>query len=136
MMKKLNWIWMVALMLAVTSLSLTSCSKEEGEETLPFTKENLVGKWKITNVVGDDAHHIEVGKVLVFNTDGSCTGWYSMETAYIIMKGSIHTYYGATNEPMFVYSLLTNKDNTLTVKMYGTLDDLRSCTMTWQKVVE
>ena len=121
--------------IAIISLGMTSCSKEgDGEDEIPFTKELLVGKWEITNVTGDDAHHIKVGTVMEFNADETCKGWFSMETHYTLMKDRLRTYYGETSEPMFVYVLTGNNSGTLTVHMYGTLDDLRDCIMTWKKV--
>ena len=69
-----------------------------------------------------------------FKYDGTCTSWFSMEDAYKIEGGRIHTYYGKTNEPMFVYTLLSENGATLSVRMDGTLDDNGTCTLTLQKV--
>lgn len=46
-----------------------------------------------------------------------------MENAYRIKNGKIYTYYSETDEPMHVYSLLSKQDNSLTVRVNGTLDE-------------
>ena len=134
-MKKNNWKWMAVITIAILSLGMSSCSKDgDDEHELPFTKELLVGKWKITSVMGDDAHLITVGAEIEFKADETCKGWYSKETHYTIMKDRLRTYYGATSEPLFVYALIGKSDKTITVRLYGTLSNLSSCTMTWEKV--
>ena len=125
------------LMIALTSVSFTACSSDDDDEpSLSFTKEIIVGKWKITNIAGNNEHSnwLLVGSEAEFKTDGTCKGWFSMEDAYKIEGGRIKTYYARTNEPMFVYSLLSQNGTMLSVKMDGTLDDNSTCTLTLQKV--
>ena len=116
---------------------LSSCSKDDDNPPLSFTKEIITGKWRITNISDTKGHNTwwpSAGDEMEFNYDGTCTGWFSMEDAYKIEGGRIHTYYGETNEPMFVYTLLSQNGTTLSVRMNGTLDDNGTCTLTLQKV--
>ncbi len=112
------------------------CSSDDDEASLSFTKEVIVGKWKITNIAGNNEHSkwLAVGSQAEFKADGTCNGWFSMEDAYKIEGGRIKTYYARTSEPMFVYTLLSQNGTVLSVRMDGTLDDKSSCTLTLQKV--
>lgn len=124
-------------MIALASVSFTACSNDDDDEpSLSFTKEIIVGRWKITNIAGNNEHGnwLLVGSEAVFKSDGTCNGWFSMEDAYKIEGGRVKTYYARTSEPMFVYTLLSQNGTTLSVKMDGTLDDKSACTLTLQKV--
>ncbi|MCR4809704.1 MAG: hypothetical protein K5896_07575 [Prevotella sp.] len=124
-------------MIALTSVSITACSSDDDDEpSLSFTKEIIVGKWKITNIAGNNKHGnwLLVGSEAEFKSDGTCKGWFSMEDAYKIEGGRVKTYYARTSEPMFVYTLLSQNGSTLSVKMDGTLDDESTCTLSLQKV--
>ena len=115
----------------------TACSNDDDDEaSFSFTKEIIVGKWKITNIAGNNEHStwLSVGSEAEFKADGTCKGWFSMEDAYKIDGGRVKTYYARTNEPMFVYTLLSQNGTTLSVRMEGTLDDKSSCTLTLQKL--
>ena len=136
MMKK-NLLYLVAIMMAtMLSVGFASCSSDDDNPSLSFTKEIIVGKWKISNIydANQDIRWFSVGDVAEFKSDGTCRGWFSMETAYKIESGRIHTYYKETDEPMFVYTLLSQNGSTLSVRMNGTLDDNSRCSMTLQKV--
>lgn len=136
-MKKLFHNLTAILMIALVSVSFTACSSDDDDEpSLSFTKEIIVGKWKITNIAGNNEHSnwLSVGREAEFKSDGTCIGWFSMEDAYKIEGGRVKTYYARTSEPMFVYTLLSHTGNTLSVKMDGTLDDNSTCTLTLQKV--
>lgn len=125
------------LMIALLSIGFTSCSSdEEDTPALSFTKEIIVGKWKITNISGTNEHSswLSVGKEAEFKADGTCNGWFSMENAYKIENGRIHTYYTSTNEPMFIYTLMSLNGSELSVKMDGTLDDNSTCNLTLLRV--
>lgn len=125
------------LMIALASVSFTACSNDDDDNpSLSFTKDIIVGKWKITNISGNNEHSnwLSVGSEAEFKSNGTCVGWFSMEDAYKIDGGRIKTYYAETNEPMFVYTLLSQNGTTLSVRMDGTLDDNSSCTLTLQKV--
>lgn len=125
------------LMIAFVSISFTACSSDDDDEpSLSFTKEIIVGKWRITNIAGNNEHSnwLSVGREAEFKSDGTCKGWFSMEDAYKIEGGRIKTYYARTLEPMFVYTLLSQNGSTLSVRMDGTLDDNSTCTLTLQKV--
>ncbi|MBQ8702566.1 MAG: hypothetical protein IJ549_07370 [Prevotella sp.] len=125
------------LMIALVSVTLTACSSDDDDEpSLSFTKEIIVGKWKITNIAGNNEHGdwLSVGSEAEFKSDGTCVGWFSMEDSYKIEGGRVKTYYARTNEPMFVYTLLSQNGTTLSVRMDGTLDDNSTCTLTLQKV--
>ena len=124
-------------MIALASVSFTACSNDDDDNpSLSFTKDIIVGKWKITNISGNNEHSnwLSVGSEAEFKSNGTCVGWFSMEDAYKIDGGRIKTYYAETNEPMFVYTLLSQNGTTLSVRMDGTLDDNSSCTLTLQKV--
>jgi len=57
-----------------------------------------------------------------------------METAWRITNGKIETFYKQTNEPMFVYTLLSQTEDGITVQMNGTLDDDLQATIILDKV--
>lgn len=136
-MKKFFFYLAAVLMIALASVSFTACSNDDDDEpSLSFTKEIIVGRWKITNIAGNNEHGnwLFVGSEAVFKSDGTCNGWFSMEDAYKIEGGRVKTYYARTSEPMFVYTLLSQNGTTLSVKMDGTLDDKSTCTLTLQKV--
>ena len=136
-MKKYFSYLAAVLMIALVSVSFTACSSDDDDEpSLSFTKEIIVGKWKITNISGNNEHGswLSVGSEAEFKSDGTCKGWFSMEDAYKIEGGRIKTYYARTSEPMFVYTLLSQNGATLSVRMDGTLDDNSTCTLTLQKV--
>ena len=136
-MKKFFFYLAAVLMIALASVSFTACSNDDDDEpSLSCTKEIIVGRWKITNIAGNNEHGnwLLVGSEAVFKSDGTCNGWFSMEDAYKIEGGRVKTYYARTSEPMFVYTLLSQNGTTLSVKMDGTLDDKSTCTLTLQKV--
>lgn len=92
-----------------------------------FTKELIAGdfQWKVNNVSikrGSSSKIIE-GKTIRFNEDGSCEGFHSMENAWRINNGRIETYYKQTEEPIYVYTLISSNSNELLVRIDGTLDD-------------
>ncbi|MBR5697994.1 MAG: hypothetical protein IKX44_05150 [Prevotella sp.] len=136
-MKKFFSYLTAILMIALVSMGFTACSSDDDDESsLSFTKEIIVGKWKITNIAGNNEHGnwLFVGSEAEFKSDGTCKGWFSMEDAYKIEGGRIKTYNARTSEPMFVYTLLSQNGATLSVKMDGTLDDNSTCTLTLKKV--
>jgi hypothetical protein len=136
-MKKYCFCLMAVLMIALVSVGFTSCSSDDDDEpSLSFTKEIIVGKWKITNISGNNEHSswLGVGNEAEFKADYTCKGWFAMEDAYKIEGGRVKTYYARTSEPMFVYTLLSQNGATLTVRMDGTLDDNSSCTLVLQNV--
>lgn len=132
--KLLNLI--ATMMVAILTICVASCSSDDDGPSLSFTKEIIVGKWKISNIsdANQDIRWFSVGDVAEFKSDGTCQGWFSMETAYKIESGRLRTYYKETDEPMFVYTLLSQNGSTLSVRMNGTLDDNSRCTITLQKV--
>ena len=136
-MKKNALIAVSMIMLSVFSMTFTSCSSDDDDEpSLSFMKEIIVGKWKITNISGNNEHSswLGVGNEAEFKADYTCKGWFAMEDVYKIEGGCVKTYYARTSEPMFVYTLLSQNGATLTVRMDGTLDDHSSCTLVLQKV--
>jgi len=136
-MKKYYSYLVAVLMIAFVSVSFMACSSDDDDEpSLSFTKEIIVGKWRITNIAGNNEHSnwLLVGSEAEFKSDGTCKGWFLMEDAYKIEGGRIKTCYARTSEPMFVYTLLSQNGTTLSVRMDGTLDDNSTCTLTLQKV--
>ena len=136
MKKKILWSMLTVLMVTILSISFISCGSDDDDSSLSFSKEIIVGKWRITNIAGNNEHSnwLSVGKEAEFKSDGTCNGWFSMENSYKIEGGRIMTYYARTSEPMFVYTLLSQNGTTLSVRMDGTLDDNSTCTLTLQKV--
>lgn len=118
-MKKL----IIFFSLMFTALAFVSCGSDD-EPNLQFDKNTIVGTWEITEVQGTpEWRWIVTGTRLTFNSNGTCSTGFSMEDSYRIEGGQVKTYYAETQEPMFVYELQGKNDNTLIVKMKGTLDE-------------
>ena len=92
-----------------------------------FTKEIIAGdfQWKVNciSIKRGASSIITEGKTIRFNEDGSCEGFHSMENAWRINNGRIETYYKQTEEPIYVYTLLSSNSDELLVRIDGTLDD-------------
>jgi len=92
-----------------------------------FTKEIIAGdfQWKVNSVSikRGSSSKITEGKTIRFNEDGSCEGFHSMENAWRINNGRIETYYKQTEEPIYVYTLLSSNSDELLVRIEGTLDN-------------
>ena len=132
------WSWMIIL-LAFPLISACGSDDEENDNSIPFTTEILVDKncfWDIKEITGSHSGFYK-GASAEFFSNGTCDGFHSMETAYRITNGKLYTYYADTNEPMFVYALLSRFTNSntdeLTVRVDGTLDDKSSFTIVMQK---
>ena len=93
-----------------------------------FTKEIIAGnfKWKVNSVSikRGSGNSIIQGKTLRFYEDGTCEAFRSMENAWRINNGKIETFYKQTNEPMYVYTLLSANSDEIMVRIDGTLDDI------------
>ena len=104
---------------------------------IPITNDMIAGTtWSVKSFKIDRGSNssIQNGKTVSFNQDGSCTGFHSMENAWRINSGRIETFYKQTNEPMFVYTLLAQNNDEITVQMNGTLDDDLQATLIMGKV--
>ncbi len=102
----------------------TSCSSDDDDSpSMSFDTQTIVGTWEITNVGNKSLPEFQNGATMTFYSDGTCKGVMEMENAYRIKNGKIYTYYSETDEPMYVYSLLSKQDNSLTVRVNGTLDE-------------
>lgn len=92
-----------------------------------FTKELIAGdfQWKVNSISikRGASSIITEGKTIRFNEDGSCEGFHSMENAWRISNGRIETYYKQTEEPIYVYTLLSSNSDELLVRIDGTLDN-------------
>lgn len=92
-----------------------------------FTKELIAGdfQWKVNSISikRGASSIITEGKTIRFNEDGSCEGFHSMENAWRINNGRIETYYKQTEEPIYVYTLLSSTSDELLVRIEGTLDN-------------
>ena len=92
-----------------------------------FTKEIIAGdfQWKVNNVSikRGSSSIITEGKTIRFYENGSCEGFHSMENAWRINNGRIETYYKQTEEPIYVYTLLSSNSDELLVRIDGTLDN-------------
>lgn len=58
-----------------------------------------------------------------------------METAWRINSGRIETFYQPTNEPVYVYTLLSQNGDVVAIRMNGTLDDDLQVTLTLTKAL-
>lgn len=108
------------------------------QTTIPITSEMIAGTaWTVKSftIERGSNSNIQNDKTIVFKTDGSCEGFHSMETAWRINSGRIETYYEKTNEPMYVYSLLSQNGDEVQIKMNGTLDDELQATLTLTKTL-
>ena len=92
-----------------------------------FTKEIIAGdfQWKVNSVSikRGASSIITEGKTIRFYENGSCEGFHSMENAWRINNGRIETYYKQTEEPIYVYTLLSSNSDELLVRIDGTLDN-------------
>lgn len=93
-----------------------------------FTKEIIAGdfQWdvKSVSIKRGSSNSIKEGKTIRFYKDGTCQAFHSMETAWRINNGRIETYYKQTEEPMYVYTLLSANTDEIIVRIDGTLDDI------------
>ena len=92
-----------------------------------FTKEIIAGdfQWKVNSISikRGASSIITEGKTIRFYENGSCEGFHSMENAWRINNGRIETYYKQTEEPIYVYTLLSSNSDELLVRIDGTLDN-------------
>ncbi len=140
-MKQLKiWSMMMLMVMALSMIIACGGDDSDGDNSLPFTKEMIVSGdyyfWDIKDVTGNNTR-MRKGASAQFYADGTCKGFYSMETSYEIIGGKLHTYYAKTKEPMFVYTLISKfekeYDTELTVRVDGTLDDNTSSTIIMRK---
>lgn len=93
-----------------------------------FTKDIIAGdfQWHVNSVSikRGSSSYIKEGKTVRFYNDGSCEAFHSMETAWRINNGRIETYYKKTEEPIYVYTLLSANTDEMMVRVDGTLDDI------------
>ena len=123
-MKKLASMLFLLTAALFACVMTTSCSSDDdGTPSMSFDTQTIVGTWKITNVGNKSLPEFQNGVTITFYSDGTCKGVMEMENAYRIKNGKIYTYYSETDEPMYVYSLLSKQDNSLTVRVNGTLDE-------------
>ena len=131
-------VWDGAANNGVTFKYIFDRESEGNPQVLNFTEDLIAGdfSWKVTDFTIEKGQNrdIQKDKEISFKKDGSCTVFHSMEDAWRITNGRIETYYKKTNEPMFVYTLLSLKDSVITVRMNGTLDDELQATITLAKV--
>ena len=123
------------LILFATPILVACGSDDDEDNSLSFTKEMLVNNctWDITEV-SEKHSGFYVGAYAEFFADGRCKGFFSMENSYRISNGKLYTYYAETNEPMYVYTLLSHQQDRVheyyLVRVDGTLDDEASFTIT------
>lgn len=123
-MKKLASVLLLFTAALFVCVTTTSCSSDDDDTpSMSFDTQTIVGTWEITNVGNNSLPEFQKGVTLTFYSDGTCKGVMDMENAYRIKDGKIYTYYSETDEPMYVYSLLSKQDNSLTVRVNGTLDE-------------
>ena len=123
-MKKLASILLLLTAALFACVMTTSCSSDDDDSpSMSFDTQTIVGTWEITNVGNKSLPEFQNGAKMTFYSDGTCKGVMEMENAYRIKNGKIYTYYSETDEPMYVYSLLSKQDNSLTVRVNGTLDE-------------
>lgn len=126
-MKKSLLYFMSIIVNSVICLCVTSCSSDDTDSsTQKFTREMITGVyWYLEDysIERGQSGVIEKGNYLFFNNDGTCEGFHPMENAYRINDGKIETFYKKTNEPIFVYTLLSQANGLMKVRLQGTLDD-------------
>lgn len=123
-MKKLASMLLLLTAALFACVMTTSCSSDDDDSpSMSFDTQTIVGTWEITNVENKSLPEFQNGATITFYSDGTCIGVMDMENAYRIKDGKIFTYYSKTDEPMYVYSLLSKQDNSLTVRVNGTLDE-------------
>ncbi len=125
-------------MITTFSIGFTSCGNDDDEEaTLRFSESMIAGdfSWYVNNytIERGSCSSLKKGIILKFNNDGTCSCFHRMETAYRLNNGRVYTYYDQTDEPMYVYTLLSQNEDVLKVRMTGTLDDDLSATLTLNK---
>ena len=109
-MKKL----IIFFSLMFSALVFVSCGSDD-EPSLQFDKNAIIGTWEITEVQGSpEWWWIVTGTIFTFNSNGTCSTGFSMEDSYKIEGGQVKTYYA---------EIQGKNDNTLIVKMKGTLDE-------------
>ena len=121
-----------------TELAGGSDRKGDPSTTILITNEMISGTaWTLEsfNIERGSNSNIQNGKTIVFKNDGTCEGFHSMETAWRINSGRIETFYQPTNEPMYVYTLLSQNGDNVTIRMNGTLDDDLQATLTLTKTL-
>lgn len=115
----------------ITLPMMVACGSDDNdsESGMNFTKEMLVDEncyWDIKEITGNNVR-LSKGAEAEFYADGTCKGFDNMETAYQIKNGRLYTYFGKSQEPIYVYTLLSrevsNVKDELTVRVDGTLDD-------------
>ena len=124
----------LSILALLSVLFMASCSDDDDDPKVSFTQEKIVGTWEIKSVSNNNFNWIKSGATAQFNSDGTCSTGFSMEDSYKIKGGKVHTFCSDNAEPMFVYTLQSENDNMITVKMDGTLDDNRSCKFTAEKI--
>lgn len=106
---------------------------------IPITNEMISStSWRVKNINIErgKSSSIQNGKVIKFNGDGTCQGFHSMETAWRINSGRIETFYKKTNEPIYVYTLLSQNGDEVQVRVNGTLDDDLQAILTMKKEID
>ena len=131
-------VWEGAANNGVTFKYVFDRESEGNPQVLNFTEDLIAGdfSWKVKDFTIEKGKNtnIQKEKEISFNKDGACEGFNSMENAWRINNGRIETYDKKTNEPMYVYTLLSQKDSVITVRMNGTLDDELQATVTLTKM--
>ena len=109
-MKKLACMLLLLTAALFACVMTTSCSSDDDDSpSMSFDTQTIVGTWEITNVGNKSLPEFQNGAKMTFYSDGTCKGVMEMENAYRIKNGKNYTYYSETDEPMYVYSLLSNK---------------------------
>lgn len=122
-MKKL----MLFLLALMPVLLFTACSSDDEDNTpaMSFDENTIKGTWEIKERSGETTkwRWMQAGEKLRFYSNGTCTTGFSMEDSYKIENGKVKTFYKASGEPMFVYTLISKDGEIYMVKVNGTLDE-------------
>lgn len=112
-MKKLASMLLLLSAALFACVMTTSCSSDDDDTpSMSFDTQTIVGTWEISNVGNKSLPEFQNGATITFYSDGTCIGVMDMENAYRIKDGKIFTYYSKTDEPMYVYSLLSKQTTT------------------------
>lgn len=138
-------MYMKKTIIGLALVLLCSCSGDndagnsEKDTSIPFTKNLIVGGWKIVSSTSSKSD-FRTGSTALFVENGACLGFHSMETNYVLNEGKINTSYNKTSEPMYTYALHSvsesENDTILNIRVKGTLEDNSSFDISVKKFEE
>lgn len=120
-MKKYFYNLMTLMMVAVLSVGVSSCSKDDDDD-FNYSKESLYGTWKISQVkMSESGSYVSwpmKATTATFNSDGtySGSGYFGNGSGTYTAKGNTITTYVSGNV-YIVYTVLSLNGSTAELKM-------------------